>query len=213
MILPDPPLLVITDARGTRSPVVDIVAEACAGGCRWVMVREKNLPRNELEELVMACRAAMCGTGATISVNTDTKVAVDCGVGVHLPRHGDIAEARQRVSGIIGISAHDQGEVLRARARGADYVTLSPVFKSPSKPGYGPVLGLSGLRRFAGADNLPIIALGGVDAGNAGDCVTVGAAGVAVMGAVMRARDPRWASAALVAAIASSAVASRTASP
>lgn len=89
----------------------------------------------------------------------------------------------------IGISAHTLRDIRAATAAGADYATLSPVFASPSKPGYGPALGLDGIRAAAGS-GLPILALGGVDAGTARRCLAAGAAGVAVMGGLMRARDP-----------------------
>jgi thiamine monophosphate synthase len=74
---------------------------------------------------------------------------------------------------------------------GLEYVTVSPVYPSASKPGYGPPLGLSTLRNWCAACAVPVLALGGVDsADRAGACVRAGAAGVAVMGTVMRAADP-----------------------
>ena len=91
-----------------------------------------------------------------------------------------------RPAGLVGRSCHDGGEVAAAAAEGAHYATLSPVFASRSKPGYGPPLGLPALAQpFA----IPVYALGGVDTPErAYACVDAGAAGVAVMGAVMR--DP-----------------------
>jgi thiamine-phosphate pyrophosphorylase len=76
---------------------------------------------------------------------------------------------------------------------GADYVTLSPIFASASKPGYGPALGLAGLAACVAACAGPVIALGGVTAATAPLCLAAGARGVAVMGEVMRADDPRLA--------------------
>jgi thiamine-phosphate pyrophosphorylase len=71
------------------------------------------------------------------------------------------------------------------------YVTVSPVYPSASKPGYGPALGLSTLRNWCAACAVPVLALGGVDSpARAAACVRAGAAGVAVMGTVMRAADP-----------------------
>ena len=72
---------------------------------------------------------------------------------------------------------------------GADYATLSPIFATPSKPGYGPALGPAALRA-ARACGLPVIALGGVTAETARPCHEAGAAGIAVMGGLMRSRDP-----------------------
>ena len=94
-------------------------------------------------------------------------------------------------------------EVKDAADAGADYVTMSPIFPTQSKPGYGPALGLDGLRESAEAATVPVIALAGVDAGNAGDCLRAGSAGVAVMGEVMRGNDPGATVSALLDALAS----------
>ena len=73
---------------------------------------------------------------------------------------------------------------------GADYVTLSPVFLTDSKPGYGPALGLDALAAAAAAAPGPIIALAGITPDNAASCLAASARGIAVMGEVMRADDP-----------------------
>ena len=86
----------------------------------------------------------------------------------------------------------------RAAHAGADYVTLSPIFATASKPGHGPALGPDGLAHVAARLAVPVIALAGVGADNAAACLDAGAAGVAAMGAVMRAADPRAATATLI---------------
>jgi thiamine-phosphate pyrophosphorylase len=69
-------------------------------------------------------------------------------------------------------------------------VTLSPIFLTESKPGYGPAVGLAALAEAARLSTAPIVALGGIDADNLAGCLGVGAGGIAVMGEVMRADDP-----------------------
>jgi thiamine-phosphate pyrophosphorylase len=103
-----------------------------------------------------------------------------------------IQEARRFLGpgAVVGVSAHDRNEVERAVALGADYVTLSPIFASRSKPGYGPTVGLEELAAIAKALPIPIYALGGIDASNAARCRAAGAAGVAIMGAAMRSTQP-----------------------
>jgi thiamine-phosphate pyrophosphorylase len=97
---------------------------------------------------------------------------------------------------LVGRSCHDRSELVRACDDRLDYVTLSPVTATASKPGYGPALGVAGLRdqvtalRAGRADTPTVLALGGVDADNAGYWVEAGADGVAVMGAVMGSADP-----------------------
>lgn len=138
--------------------------------------------------------------GATVSVNDDL-VAASLSGAVHLPQGESVAEARAAFGpdALVGVSCHSRAEAAAAGAAGADYVTLSPVFATASKPGYGPALGPDGLAHAARESPLPVIALGGVDPGNVADCLAAGAAGVAVMGAVMRALDPGAATTGLIA--------------
>jgi len=92
---------------------------------------------------------------------------------------------------ILGRSCHDAAELAHATGEGCDYVTLSPVFPSPSKPGYGPALGPDRFGALCARAGLPVYALGGITtAAQAAACRAAGAHGVAVMGAVMRADDP-----------------------
>jgi thiamine-phosphate pyrophosphorylase len=188
--LPDPPLLVITDRGQVRMPLEELAAALFAGGCRWLSLREKDLPPPQ--RLAMLRRLVALGRnfGATIMVHDDIAAAKEAGAaGVHLPAGASPRAARARLGegALIGQSAHHREEILKAAAEGADYVTLSPIFVTASKPGYGPALGLSVLR---GPWPLPVLALGGVDAGNLASCLAAGAAGAAVMGGAMRAVDP-----------------------
>ena len=106
-------------------------------------------------------------------------------------RTGRSSPARRRPGLRVGRSCHTLAELAAARCEGADRVTYSPVFATDSKPGYGPALGLDGLAAGCRAvPDLPVLALGGVGPERARACVAAGAAGVAIMGAVMGADDP-----------------------
>jgi thiamine-phosphate pyrophosphorylase len=108
----------------------------------------------------------------------------------------------QAPSGLIGRSCHNAAELTAAAAFGAGYATLSPVFRTASKPGYGPPLGLARLAELCAGTTVPIYALGGVDsAERATACRRAGATGVAVMGAVMRSADPATVVASLIEAV------------
>ncbi|HEV8680824.1 MAG TPA: thiamine phosphate synthase [Stellaceae bacterium] len=202
-MLPAPPLLVISDRSQTMRPLVEVAAAAFAGGCRWFSLREKDLPTAGRSDLLRALVALGHRFGAVVSVHDDVAAAIACGAGgVHLPGGGDPGEARRHLPhGLIGVSAHSPAEAAAQLAAGADYVTLSPIFLSASKPGYGPALGLDALAKAARLAPGPIIALAGIDAGNAADCLAAGARGIAVMGEVMRAADPEAAVRRLIAAI------------
>ena len=101
--------------------------------------------------------------------------------------------------GLVGRSCHGLDEVRQAEIEGADYVTISPVFETESKPGYGPALGLGGLGRIARQAHVPVYALGGIDLGRVAACRDAGAAGIAVQGAVARSPNPEETIAALLA--------------
>ena len=190
MKLPDPPLLLVTDRAIARRSLEDTVASAIAGGCRWILVREKDMDPAERRDLVARLVEIARPEGALITVNGDLEAAEICD-GVHLPQGQSCAQSREILGSgkLIGVSAHDVGEAGAAASAGADYVTMSPVFPTNSKPGYGPPLTLDGLADVINRIEVPVIALGGVTAATAGLCRRSGAAGVAVMGTIMRASD------------------------
>jgi thiamine-phosphate pyrophosphorylase len=201
--LPVPPLLVISDRRQARRPLEEVAEAIFAGGCRWFSLREKDLPAAERRVLLSALVVIGRRWEATVTVHEDVDAAAMTGAaGVHLPSAGNPEAARARLpGGLIGASAHSAGEASALLGSGADYITISPVFVTDSKPGYGPAIGLDGLAEIVARVPGPVIALGGVDAATAPLCLSAGASGVAVMGEVMRATNPRAAVEAMVAAI------------
>ena len=201
--IPSPPLLVISDRSQAQRPLPPIAAAAFRGGCRWFSLREKDLPAGERLELLREMVALGHRFGATVMVHEDIAAAVAAGAdGVHLPGGGDPAAARRQLpDGLIGVSAHSPKEAAALLAAGADYATLSPIFLTASKPGYGPAVGLAALEEAARLAPGPVVALGGLDAGNIALCLAAGARGIAVMGEVMRAADPEAAVRHLLAAL------------
>jgi thiamine-phosphate pyrophosphorylase len=187
--LPQPQLLVITDRHQARTPLEEVAHRLFAGGCRWLSLREKDM--GGVDRLKMLRRLIELGRpwGATVTVHDDLPVAVAAGVGIHLPAQGSVGEARRALGdgALIGRSAHSAEEVKAAADAGADYVTLSPIFVSASKPGYGPALGTSALRLQS---SIAVLALGGIGTDNVAACLEAGADGAAIMGGAMRAADP-----------------------
>ena len=207
MRLPDPPVLVISDRSQARQPLEQIAEAAFAGGCRWFSLREKELTpadrRASLEALVALGRRF----NAIVTVHEDIEAAKASGAsGIHLPSGGDPQAARARLPGaLIGGSAHSGSEAASLLRAGADYVTVSPIFLTASKPGYGPALGLDALATIVAEAAGPVIALGGITPDNAALCRGAGASGIAVMGEVMRAADPRETVARLIRAFSATA--------
>jgi thiamine-phosphate pyrophosphorylase len=194
MRLPDPPLLVISDRRQAQQRcLVEVAAAAFSGGCRWFSVREKDLPAEERCALLKALVQTGHKYGALVTVHEDVQAVIAAGAdGVHLPGGTEPAAVRARLpAALIGASAHCETEAAALLHAGADYVTVSPVFLTLSKPGYGPAIGPDGLARIVAATHGPVLALGGITAENAALCRAAGASGIAVMGEVMRAAHPR----------------------
>ena len=212
--LPDPPILVITDRRQTRRPLDEVAGALFAAGCRWLSLREKDLGAAERQALLARIVQLARDHGAVVCVHEDLGAAQAAGAaGVHLPSGVRPTAARRALGpkALIGCSAHGQAEL--ALAADADYATLSPVFASPSKPGYGPALGLDRFAAVVAKSSVPVVALGGVDAGNAAYCFQAGAAGVAVMGAVMAAGDPASVMAGLIKSLGAALAARRGTGP
>ncbi len=191
MSFPLPPLLLVTDGEQTQGrPLVDVVARSVDGGARAVLLREKHLPLLARLQLAAQLRSLLSPVGGMLIIASDPTIRAD---GVHLaandPFPSDLA--------LMGRSCHSPSDVARARDEGCAYATLSPIFPTASKPGYAPALGPSVFCDLP----LPTWALGGVSPSNAASCIAAGAAGVAVMGFVMRAPDPRASTALLVHAL------------
>ena len=169
--------------------------DAAEAGATVVQLRRKGASTDELVE-------AGRGFGdleAAFVVNDDVEAALRLGAdGVHLGRDDPGAERAVAEGLLLGTSAATVVVARAGEALGAAYVGAGPVWATPSKPDADPPLGLDGLAAICAAVSLPVVAIGGVDASNAGDCIRAGAAGVAV---VRAARDAKAVLAAVDAAL------------
>lgn len=117
--------------------------------------------------------------GVTFVVNDDVDAAVELGAdGVHLGQ-GDAGAEDARARGLL--LGRSVATVEQAAAADADYLGAGPVWDTPSKADADPAIGLAGLRGICSAVDLPVVAIGGIDASNAAACIEAGAAGVAVI--------------------------------
>ena len=188
---------------GVAAPLAAIHA-AVAAGADWVQLRERGLTGRALLAWVLAARdAARAGAAERtdaapirVLVNRRIDVALAAGVdGVHLGFDAlDATRARALLAfegsgGVVGVSTHAADELPAAADAGADYAQLAPIFAPLSKPAERPSLGLGALTAARSA-RIPVLAQGGIDAGNAGAAVRAGAAGIAVTGAVLLSDDP-----------------------
>jgi thiamine-phosphate pyrophosphorylase len=202
--LPDPPLLLVTDRRQARRPLPEIVGAALSAGCRWISLREKDLPQDEQVPLARMLLPMMRRHGARLSIHGAAALAKLAGVdGVHLPSDADAAAARAELGPqtLIGVSIHTVTEAEAIDPTVVDYALAGPAFETVSKPGYGPEIGRKGLAEMARAARVPLLAIGGINTVRVAEVIAAGCAGVAVMGGVMRAADPGLEVGALVATL------------
>jgi len=194
----------ITDRTQARRSLTDIAQAVLEAGFAGIMLREKDLPGRPLFDLAEKLSGICRAFGRPLIVNDRLDVAMALlGAGAHVGARGmKVADARRLLGPdrLLGYSAHEMAEAVQALRDGADYVTLSPIFSSASKPDLLP----RGLRLLeearAALPSASLIALGGIDASNIGSIRRTGAAGAAIMGALMQAEHPKAAAREIVAA-------------
>ena len=188
-------LHVITDSSlQDRWSHLDLARAAVENGAETVQYRRKDAPTRLLVEEAIALREICRRRRVPLFVNDrlDVALAADAD-GVHLGADDlPIPIARDLLGPLktIGGSSDTAAEALALDREGADYAGIGPVFATSSKNDAGPVLGLDGLARAVREARLPLIAIGGIHAGNLADVLATGVHGVAVLGAVCLAADP-----------------------
>jgi len=188
-------LYLVTDRGLSRGrPTPEIVRAAVRGGVTCVQLREKTCSTREFIAEALAVRDFLKWRGVPLIINDRVDVALAVGAdGVHLGQ-GDLplAEARAVLgeSKLIGISAESLRDAVAAESAGADYLGVSPIFATPTKTDTAAPLGIEGLRAIRRQVKLPLVAIGGLNAGNAAAVIGGGADGVAVVSAIVAADDP-----------------------
>src|SRR5262245_55453410 len=192
----DPPrLILVTDRHATAGrDLVDVVTSALDAGLPAVQLRDKDLPGRTLFDLAERLRVATARTGALLFVNDRIDVAIAVGAdGVHLGGGSlpvDVARRLLPRDRLVGVSVHAPAEVVAAAAAGADLCVFGPVYATPSKAAFGPPQGEERLREAVAAAAIPLLAIGGVGALEVPRVRAAGAAGVAVIRAILAAPDP-----------------------
>lgn len=193
-------LHVLSDrTRGAAVPLEEALWLAALGGADVIQIREKKAPALAVYEFALSLLARLDErqVPSRVFVNDRLDVAMAVGAaGVHLAAKSiPVAAARKivdQVGGglIVGCSVHSLEEAVAAEAAGADYVTFGHIFPTASHPGLPPK-GVRQLAQVVEAVSIPVVAIGGMDASNVGEVLATGASGVAVIGAVLEAQDPR----------------------
>jgi thiamine-phosphate pyrophosphorylase len=181
------------DARPHGEDPEPLLRAALNGGVDIVQLREKSLPRREVERAALTFRR-LCDTySALFVVNDDPELARACDAdGVHVGQD-DMAAAEARAAlgpdAIIGLSSHSEEQIAAAAAQPVDYISVGPIWETPTKQGR-PAVGLELIEHAAVNAPHPFFAIGGIDLSNAARVVEAGARRLCVVRAVRDAADP-----------------------
>ncbi len=189
-------LYLITD-RKLFAGTADFFAaidDAMQGGVRAIQLREKDLPVREMLQMSYEMRELTMRHGAKLFVNDRVDVAMVAGAdGVHLGAAGLPPRAAREAAGeklLIGVSAHSIEEAKTAEREGADFITMGPIYETPSKAGYGAPLGKDILAEVKKKVAVPVFAIGGIKKGRVGEVLKAGADGIALISGILGSGDP-----------------------
>ena len=167
-----------------------------------MQLRRKGLDTAPLLDLARRLRALTDKFGARLILNDRVDIGLAVGAdGIHLPGNGLSPAAARNLIGqrrLLGRSVHSMEEIEDLRSCDLDYMQLGPIFATPSKAAFGAPLGLDTLREITTAVSIPVVAVGGVDVSRMPEIVEAGAAGVAVIRAVLDALEPELTAAQLI---------------
>lgn len=179
---------------------VDGIRMALEGGCKWVQLRMKDVPEEEVlacaKEALPLCRQH----GAKFILDDHVELVETAGAdGVHLGKNDMPVDEARKILGpdkIIGGTANTIDDIIRLHRQGADYIGCGPFRFTTTKKKLSPVLGLEGYRdivlkmREKGID-LPIVAIGGITVDDIPAIMGTGVTGIALSGAILNAEDPK----------------------
>lgn len=189
----------VSDSRWLEGrSLADVVAQAIKGGASFVQLREKDASPAQRAELARALLAVCRHAGVPFVVDDDVQCALEVGAdGVHVGQSDMACERARAILGpeaIVGVSAKDVDEALTAQAAGADYLGVGAVFPTSTKLD-ATLPGVQGVAQVCDAVQIPVVAIGGVDAHNVSELRDTGVAGVAVVSAIFASADPHAATA------------------
>jgi thiamine-phosphate pyrophosphorylase len=186
-------LYLITDRKITTMSLPAAVRLALQGGVQAIQVREKDLPVREILAIAQELRRITRESNAKLFINdrVDVAVAVEAD-GVHLGHQSMPSEAVRKIVGkkmLIGVSTHSLAEAVKAEEAGADFITLGPIFVTPSKMQYGEPLGVESIGIVKKHIRIPVFGLGGIRNAKIVQVMQAGADGIAMISAIFAADD------------------------
>ena len=163
------------------------------GGVKAVQLREKDLEIRDLLDMAYEIREMTRKYNAKLFINDRVDIALAVNAdGVHLGQQSIPADAVRKITQgklIIGVSTHSLEEAISAETKGADFITLGPVFETPSKIKYGKPVGVDLLKEAKEKVSIPIFAIGGIKEDKVSDVMNAGADGIALISGILGAEN------------------------
>lgn len=195
-------LMLVTDPRFCRADLADTVRRVLDAGADAVQLRAPQMPARPLLRLAQTLRRITADRRAALIINhrTDLALAADADAVQLTWRSLSVAQARDLAGNRLrlGVSCHSRQQLQAAAQAGADYAILGPVYPTPSKQGIIEPLGLNTFAEITAHSPIPVIAVGGITPQNADQVRAAGAAGIAVISAILAAHNPAAAARALL---------------
>jgi thiamine-phosphate pyrophosphorylase len=188
-------LYLITDRKliAESCSLLAAVEEALKGGVKALQIREKDLGTRELLDMAYRMREITGKYSAKLFINDRVDIALSVEAdGVHLGQNSMPPHAVRKIAKdkfMIGVSAHRIEEAKQAEKGGADFITLGPVYKTPSKLKYGRPLGVDIIRKAKDEISIPVFAIGGIKKDRIKEVMDADAGGIALISGILAERD------------------------
>lgn len=185
--------------------ICSAISESVEEGVTLIQLRAKTLKTREFLDMSLKVTEILKTINIPLIINDRVDIALACEAdGVHLGQHDLPISIARKILGrnkLIGISVNTAKEADEAQKQGADYLGVGPIFFTHTKKDLSPLLGLKGFQDIRKRVNIPILAIGGINAKNARQLFEAGADGIAVVTAILAAENIRQATKELIEAI------------
>ena len=185
----------ITDSKLSRAGNLSDVLQAVSCGVEVVQYRNKNRETRQMYEEAVRLREICRDSGSIFLINDRVDIALATEAdGVHLGQSDMPCPAARKLLGperIIGVTVHNLSEALQAESMGADYLGVSPIFQTATKPDAGKPAGITLIEEIRAQVEIPLIAIGGINHSNAGEVVRAGADGLCAISCVVAKENVR----------------------
>ncbi len=188
-------LYLVTDRKLMKGrDLLEVIDKAVNGGVTVVQLREKETTTREFLDIGEKVIKLLRKRNVPLIINDriDIALALDSH-GVHLGIHDmpiEVARSQLGDQRVIGLSVENVEDALFANKRGANYIGVSPIYTTPTKPELKKGMGIEGLKAIRTVTKLPLIAIGSLKADNCREVIENGADGIAVVSAICSAPDP-----------------------